>query len=152
MIAFRPSDDLVLMAELDRICFPIDTPADYPSAHWFLGRDTDGTIAAFCAWRPVPFGDRRAGFHYRVGVLAGWRGHGLQREMIRLRESEMRKAGLGLAVTYTDADGAASMRNLIAERYLPYAPTEATCLSGPLSRLGRVGFVHWRKELGGNRQ
>ena len=49
-------------------------------------------------------------------------------------------------VTYTDADGAASMRSLIAEGYRPYAPTPATTLSGP-GRLGRVGFVHWRKDL-----
>jgi hypothetical protein len=66
--------------------------------------------------------------------------------MFRLREAEMREQGIARAVTYTDADGAASMRNLIAEGYRPYAPTPATTLSG-LGRLGRVGFVHWEKRL-----
>ncbi len=66
--------------------------------------------------------------------------------MIRLREQAMRAAGLTAAVSYTDADAAASMRNLIAEGYRPYAPTPSTTLSG-IGRLGRVGFVHWRKNL-----
>ena len=66
--------------------------------------------------------------------------------MLRLREDRMRARGLTAAVTYTDADAAASMRNLIAEGYRPYAPTPTTTLSG-LGRLGRVGFVHWRKKL-----
>lgn len=147
MILFRRSDDYGLIAELDKTCFPIDEPADYSAAFWFVGQDCDGKVVGFCAWKPVRLDDRSAGFHYRVGVLPPWRGQNLQRQMIRLREAEMRKDGLDLAVTYTDADGAASMRNLIAEGYLPYAPTPDTCLSGPLSRLGRVGFVHWRKRL-----
>jgi GNAT superfamily N-acetyltransferase len=79
-------------------------------------------------------------------VLADYRGQGLQRRMLRLREDEMRQRGLAKAVTYTDADGAASMRNLIAEGYRPYVPTPTTTLSG-LGRLGRVGFVHWEKKL-----
>jgi hypothetical protein len=58
----------------------------------------------------------------------------------------MREQGLTKAVSYTDADGAASMRNLIAEGYRPYVPTPTTTLSG-LGRLGRVGFVHWEKRL-----
>ena len=86
------------------------------------------------------------GFHYRGGVLPDWRGKGLQRRMFRLREDEMRKCRLSKAVTYTDADGAASMCNLIAEGYRPYVPTPTTTLSG-LGRLGRVGFVHWEKKL-----
>ena len=51
--------------------------------------------------------------------------------MLRLREAEMREQGIARAVTYTDADGAASMRNLIAEGYRPYVPTPTTTLSGP---------------------
>ena len=66
--------------------------------------------------------------------------------MLRLRETRMREQKLTVAVTYTDADAVASMRNLIAEGYRPYAPTPTTALSG-LGRLGRVGFVHWSKSL-----
>ena len=147
MIEFRRAtsrEDEAAIARLDAICFPIDTPAVFAGAHWSIGWD-DAKTACYCAWKTVVH-DVPVGFHYRGGVLPEWRGHGLQRQMLRLREAEIRDAGLRRAVTYTDADGAASMRNLIAEGYRPYAPTPTTTLSG-LGRLGRVGFVHWEKKL-----
>lgn len=147
MIDFRPASpaDEALIARLDAICFPIDAPPTFVGAHWLIGW-TKTTPTSYCAWKPVDHDGTPAGFQYRGGVLPDWRGHGLQRRMLRLREQAMRAAGLVLSVTYTDADGAASMRNLIAEGYRPYAPTPATTLSG-LGRLGRVGFVHWEKKL-----
>jgi ribosomal protein S18 acetylase RimI-like enzyme len=148
VIEFRhaPSpDDQQQIARMDAICFPLDTPAVLAGAHWSIGWDGEAP-AAFCAWKIVEHDGATVGFHYRAGVLPGYRGQGLQRRMLRLREAEMREQGLRKAVTYTDADGAASMRNLIAEGYRPYVPTPATTLSG-LGRLGRVGFVHWEKTL-----
>jgi GNAT superfamily N-acetyltransferase len=147
VIDFRPAtsrEDEAVIARIDAICFPIDTPAVFAGAHWLVGWE-GAAPACYCAWKTVVH-DGPVGFHYRGGVLPAWRGRGLQRQMLRLREAEMRAAGLARAVTYTDADGAASMRNLIAEGYRPYAPTPATTLSG-LGRLGRVGFVHWEKKL-----
>ena len=148
MIDFRRAtsrEDEEKVTRMDAVCFPLDTPAVFAGAHWLIGWEGDRP-AAFCAWKIVEHDGVPVGFHYRGGVLPGYRGHGLQREMLRLREAEMRKQGLNKAVTYTDADGAASMRNLIAEGYRPYAPTPTTTLSG-LGRLGRVGYVHWEKRL-----
>jgi len=130
---------------LDALCFPIDTPAALDGADWFIAWD-GASPAAFCAWKGIDHDGTPVGFHFRAGVLPSWRGQGLQRQMVRLREAEMRARGLRRAVTYTDADGAASMRNLIAEGYRPYVPTPTTTLSGR-GRLGRVGFVHWAKTL-----
>lgn len=147
-VEFRPASspqDGDLILRLDRICFPVDEPPAIAGAEWLIGRDGE-TPAAYCGWKTVEHDGVAVGFHYRGGVLPGYRGHGLQRRMLRLREAAMRERGLTAAVTYTDADGAASMRNLIAEGYRPYAPTATTTLSG-LGRLGRVGFVHWRKDL-----
>jgi GNAT superfamily N-acetyltransferase len=147
VIVFRRAvsrEDAALIAQMDVVCFPIDTPAEFAGANWFIGWDGDQP-AAYCAWKVVDH-DEPVGFHYRGGVMPDWRGRGLQREMLRLREAGMREQGIAKAVTYTDADGAASMRNLIAEGYRPYVPTPATTLSG-LGRLGRVGFVHWEKAL-----
>jgi GNAT superfamily N-acetyltransferase len=138
-------DDQQQILRLDRICFPVDEPPGIVGAQWFIGWDGE-TPAAFCAWKPVEQDGVAVGFHYRGGVLPEYRGHGLQRQMLRVREARMREQGLAVAVTYTDADGAASMRSLIAEGYRPYAPTPTTTLSG-LGRMGRVGFVHWRKGL-----
>jgi ribosomal protein S18 acetylase RimI-like enzyme len=151
VIAFRRAlsrEDAALIAQMDVVCFPLDTPAEFAGANWFIGWHGDRP-AAYCAWKIVEHDgphDGPVGFHYRAGVMPDWRGKGLQREMVRLREAEMREQGLRKAVTYTDADGAASMRNLIAEGYRPYVPTPVTTLSGP-GRLGRVGFVHWEKRL-----
>jgi ribosomal protein S18 acetylase RimI-like enzyme len=130
---------------MDRVCFPLDAPPDIASAQWLIGWDGEKP-AAYCAWKTVEHDGVPVGFHYRGGVLPEYRGQSLQRQMFRLREADMRRHGLAKAVTYTDADGAASMRNLIAEGYRPYVPTAGTTLSG-LGRLGRVGFVHWEKRL-----
>jgi GNAT superfamily N-acetyltransferase len=138
-------EDEAVISRLDAICFPVDEPPVFDGAQWSIGWD-GATAACYCAWKAVDHDGVPAGFHYRGGVLPEWRGHGLQRQMLRRREAEMRAGGLCRAVTYTDADGAASMRNLIAEGYRPYAPTPTTTLSG-LGRLGRVGFVHWEKKL-----
>jgi len=148
MIDFRPTaspDDDKQISRMDALCFPVDAPPVIAGAQWFIGWDGQEP-AAYCAWKPVDHDDVSVGFHYRAGVLPTWRGHGLQRQMIRLRERRMRDSGLSRAVTYTDADAAASMSNLIAEGYRPYVPSPTTTLSG-LGRLGRVGFVHWRKNL-----
>jgi GNAT superfamily N-acetyltransferase len=147
VIEFRraTAEHEALIAEMDRTCFPLDAPAVFTGAHWLIGWNGDRP-AAYCAWKTVEQDGVPVGFHYRGGVLADFRGQGLQRQMLRLREGEMRQHDLAKAVTYTDADGAASMRNLIAEGYRPYVPTPATTLSG-IGRLGRVGFVHWEKKL-----
>jgi GNAT superfamily N-acetyltransferase len=147
-IEIRPSvrgEEHEQILRMDAICFPVDTPAIIAGANWFIGWD-DTAASCYCAWKTVAHAGMPVGFHYRAGVLPGYRGHGLQRQMLHLREAAMRQEGLRKAVTYTDADAAASMRNLVAEGYLPYAPTPATTLSG-LGRMGRVGFVHWEKNL-----
>ena len=130
---------------MDAICFPLDAPPVIAGAEWFIGWD-GSKVAAYCAWKTLEHDGMAVGFNYRAGVLEEYRGRALQRQMVRLREARMRAQGLKVAVTYTDADAAASMRNLIAEGFRPYAPTPTTTLSG-LGRLGRVGFVHWRKLL-----
>lgn len=147
MIAFRRAvaRDKALVLRLDAACFPLDAPPVFKGAHWFIGRDGAEAVA-HCAWKAVDHDGETVGFHYRGGVMPDHRGRGLQRWMLRLREGAMRRDGIARAVTYTDADAAASMRNLIAEGYRPYAPTPTTTLSG-VGRLGRVGFVHWEKKL-----
>src|SRR5258708_3466369 len=113
--------------QMDAVCFPLDEPPSVAGAEWFIGWD-GSRPAAYCAWKTVEHDGVPVGFHYRGGVLLEYRGHGLQRQMLRLRETRMREQGLTVVVTYTDADAAASMRNLIAEGYRPYAPTPTTTL------------------------
>lgn len=126
---------------LDAEVFPDDVPFGFQMASWFVGWEgRDGV--AYCGWKPVLQGSRMVGFHYRAGVLASHRGRRLQRKMLLLRERDMRRQNVLVAVTYTDAGNAASMRSLIGSGYRPYAPTKETHLAD-----GRAGFVHWRKDL-----
>lgn len=143
---FDPCIEYDLINFMDRQLFPLDVPPDFPSANWFVMREDD-VLAGFCSWKMVEHAGSTVGFHYRAGVMPTFRGRGLQKRMIEFRENEMRKEHLKDAVTYTDADNAASMRSLLKCGYLPYTPTEQTCLSGGLARLGRAGFVHWKKTL-----
>lgn len=120
-VDFRPAtsqQDGQRILRMDRVCFPVDEPPDIAGAEWFIGWDGEAR-AAYCAWKPTEQDGVAVGFHYRAGVLPDYRGRGLQRQMLRLREAKMREQGLGTAVSYTDADGAASMRSLIAEGYRP---------------------------------
>src|SRR5437899_9338841 len=99
MIEFRPiatPDDEAEILHLDALCFPVDAPPVIAGAHWLIGRD-GAAPAAYCAWKPVDHDGVTVGFHYRAGVLTEYRGHGLQREMIRLREGLMRKSGIARA-------------------------------------------------------
>ena len=149
MITFELSTDYDLLNWMDTATFLLDERPHFESdTMWWIGRQGD-MLACFCAWKPTFFKhmNETVGFHYRAGVLEGFRGCGLQKQMVRLREDSMRNADINLAVTYTDADNAASMRSLIGCGYRPYQATEHSCLSGGLARMGRVGFVHWDKIL-----
>lgn len=143
----EPSTDYELLNFMDRQLFPNDEPPEYAGANWFVMRNPYDALVGFCAWKVVEHNGAKVGFHYRAGVMPTFRGAGLQKRMIDFRETQMRLAGLSKAVTYTDADNAQSMRSLLKCGYLPYTPTEETCLSGGLARLGRAGFVHWQKIL-----
>ena len=128
---------------LDAEIFPHDLPSEIGTANWFLGWDNNNAVA-FCGWKPYLLGVELVGFHYRSGVLQDYRGLGLQRKMVDIREDEMRKSNLKAAVTYTETYSAASMTNLISMNYRPYEATEKTALCD-LSKYKRM--VHWRKAL-----
>ena len=92
MIDFRRAasrEDEALIAGMDRLCFPLDAPAVFAGAQWLIGWDGDKP-AAYCAWKTVEHGGVPVGFHYRGGVLPDYRGQGLQRQMLRLREDGLR--------------------------------------------------------------
>jgi GNAT superfamily N-acetyltransferase len=136
---------------MDGEVFPDDKPVTFVGSSWFIGWD-GGEPTCYAAWRPhFPMASvaelhwtEQWGFHYRAGVLPKFRGQGLQRELIGLREEDMRARGIKTAVTYTDPVSAASMRSLIATGYRPYKSDARSNLAG----VGRGdGFVHWRKNL-----
>lgn len=151
MITYRPVaglTDKALVRYMDAECFPNDTPFSWDNAHFIIGRHYESELACYCAWKDVAqSGFETMGYHYRVGVMHNFRGSGLQKEMLAIREKAMKYSKLRKAVTYTDADGAASMNSLIKAGYKTYIPkVDGPLLSGE-GRMGRVGFVHWIKDL-----
>lgn len=138
-------EDIRWLRWLDAEIFPTDMPSVVGTANWFLGWDND-TAVAFCGWKPYLLDLELVGFHYRSGVLSTHRGLGLQRKMIELRESEMIRSNIKVAVTYTEVYSAASMTSLINMGYRPYEANEKTALCD-LSKYMRM--VHWRKNLNG---
>lgn len=76
----------------------------------------------------------------RAGVHPNYRGKGLQKDLITLREAWASKHGYEHIVTDTANHNAASMRSLIAVGYRPYWPE----LVKPW---GLRTSVYWRKEL-----
>lgn len=136
-------DGIKWIRYLDAEIFPSDTPAVVGTANWFLGWDNKNAVA-FCGWKPYLLDTELVGFHYRAGVLSDYRGQGLQKKMVTLREDEMRRSNIKIAVTYTEVYSAASMSTLINQGYRPYAATEHTALCD-LSKYQRM--VHWKKKL-----
>lgn len=136
---------------MDGEVFPDDKPVTFVGSHWFIGWEGDKP-ACYAAWRPhYPMETlaelhwtEQQGFLYRAGVLPEFRGRHLQRELIEVREADMRKASIKISVTYTDPASAASMISLISSGYRPFKADAKTNLAG----IGRGnGFVHWKKNL-----
>jgi GNAT superfamily N-acetyltransferase len=128
---------------LDSEIFPIDIPSKIDPNHWFLGWHKNDAIA-FCAWQECMSDGTNVGFHYRAGVLPAYRGMGIQKQMLKLREDDMNKFNLTVAVSYTEVYSSESMRSLISCGYRPFTATDNTNLT-TIDRYKR--FVYWKKNL-----
>lgn len=137
---------------MDGEVFPDDKPVTFAlGTEWFFGSE-NGEPFCYAAWRPhyrmhtlaELHWNKPDGFLYRAGVLVSGRGRGCQKELIKLREEDMKSKGITRSITYTDPISSASMKSLIACGYKPYTPILETNLAG----LGRGDkFVHWEKAL-----
>lgn len=104
-----------LIWELDRECFPGDSPYWNDSALWWVVYDPHPV--AFAGLLPMD----DFGFLCRAGVLPSHRGQGLQRELIKRRLKEARRLGLKMVITYTMFNPA-SANSLIACGFRMYTP------------------------------
>jgi GNAT superfamily N-acetyltransferase len=73
------------------------------------------------------------------GVLSGYRGQGLQRRLIRVRERAAVKLGYPRSVSYTTVDNAWSANNLIRCGYRLYVPK---------TEWGVDGAAYFQKQIG----
>lgn len=112
-------EHLSSLKELDRELFPNSPPNKFNECYSFLAYDTD-CVVGFCCLTPYPVNG--TGFLSRVGVRKSYRGNGLQKKMIKIREKLAKKIGLSRLITYTSYDNIYSINNLISCGYKFYKP------------------------------
>lgn len=113
--------------ELDAASFPSDLLYPKDGGWWWIVRDPKGRDVAFAGMREVTLARGRAIFLCRCGVAAPYRGHGLQRRLIRVRKRHAARLGYRVAVTYTSRENFRSANNLLAERFFLGPPWADWC-------------------------
>jgi GNAT superfamily N-acetyltransferase len=127
----RRTDDIGLIRELDAKLFGTDVAPPKETHLWWL-LYADGEVAGYCGLGIFTESGEAMGFLSRSGVLRGYRGQGLQRRMIRVREAEAKRQGVSRLVTYTSRDNMPSANNLISCGYKLYLPQQAWGVRGGL--------------------
>ena len=119
MIRIRQTDDVAIIARLHTRCFPGDEFIEPSDKHRYW--------VATCVDAPVAFAiarllDEPSVFLERSGVLPSFRGTGLQRRLIRVRERWVATVNAKHIITYANYDNFPSIANLIRCGYLLYDP------------------------------
>jgi GNAT superfamily N-acetyltransferase len=123
---------------LDEICFPADHRVAVPGSLWWVAWDGTEPVA-FAGLRLCSLAENRGlGFLCRAGVVPAYRGRGLQKKLIRVREAAARQLGLKELVTYCLCSNSPSMNSLVSCGYRFYVPA---------TKYGGSGSVYLRKEL-----
>lgn len=139
MYRIRREDVPVAVPALDELCFPDDDRVKVDGALWWIA--WHGQSAVGYAGMRICQNEHNKGLAFlcRVGVVREHRGHGLQRRMLRARESAARAMGVRELVTYCVPWNCASINSLASCGYKAYRP-EHTSWGGSWS-------VYWRKKL-----
>jgi GNAT superfamily N-acetyltransferase len=114
---------------------------DLPRGYWWLVWHFDDWSSpkypiAFCGLTEAQH-TRGYGYLKRAGVLKAYRGQGLQRRLITVRERKARKLGLTTMVTDT-TENPASANSLIGAGYRIFEPE---------NRWAFKHSIYWRKSL-----
>ena len=115
--------------------FPHDREPAWSAGAWWLAFDGEDAVAFAGVQPSKQFSD--CGYLVRAGVLPAWRGRGLQRDLIRVRERYARRQGWAWLITATHHN-LPSANSLIACGYRLYEPSTPWLASGSL---------YWRKRL-----
>lgn len=105
---------------LQRACLPHDEPVFPEDGAWWMGWDGGqavcfGLVQPSCQWVDTAY-------LARAGVLEAWRGMGLQRRLIRVREAWAKRAGYRWMISDT-TDNVPSSNNLMRCGYKLIEPS-----------------------------
>lgn len=112
--------------------------ADFERGYWWLAYSDESprTPVAFCGLTHA-INTHGAGYLKRAGVLKPYRGQGLQRRLITVRERKARALGLVTMLTDT-TENPPSSNSLIRAGYRIFEPTYRWAFSYS---------IYWRKDL-----
>lgn len=126
------------ISAMHRVCFHYDIgPATLDAGFWWIGVDQDGEPACFGGMWPSTSDPENGGYLCRAGVMPIYRGLGLQRRLIRVREIAARRLGWRTMVSDT-CDNAFSANNFIDAGYRMFEPSKPWAVDGS---------CYWRKDL-----
>lgn len=114
------NEDIKTLNNLEIRTLGEDCLCQKTGAYWWLVYDEDGEIAGFAGMMYYPELD--SAFLYRSGILKKYRGNGLQKRLITVRERQAKKDGYSRIVTYTSYDNYPSANSLISKGYKLYKP------------------------------
>ena len=108
------------LSVLQRKCLPFDKPHDTTSGYWWIAIK-DGVD---CGFAGLVYSSRWSdcGYLVRCGVVADYRGFGLQKKFIRVRIRQAKALGLNWLITST-YDNPASANSLISCGFKMFDPT-----------------------------
>lgn len=127
---------VALLNGLQKVILPDDRPADVGLGWWWV-IEMRGQPAGFCGLHPsMQWGD--AGYLCRSGVCEQFRGNGLQRKMIQLRERAARRLGYRWLLSDTARWNLASANSLAGCGFRLYEPSRPWSFKDSL---------YWRKAV-----
>lgn len=119
-VRFQKTTNLDLITRLDRKIFDEQDEID-PAVLWWVVV-ADDKIAGYMGLKACSEGGKPYGYLEKAGLLKPYRGHGLQKDMIAVRDREAKRLGLIMNITYTADWNLASANNLVACGYRMYEP------------------------------
>lgn len=136
---FIEADDLAgqaLLAGLQKSVLPDDHPANTGLGWWWV-IEVDNKPAGYCGMHPsMQWSD--TGYLCRAGVLEQFRGNGLQRKMISLRERAARRVGFKWLISDTARWNLASANSLAGSGFKLFTPSRPWSFKDAL---------YWRKQV-----
>lgn len=124
-----------LLYTLQLEILPGDRPAATTYGYWWIMYDGHNPIGFCGVYASTTWA--HTGYLCRAGILAEYRGKGLQKKLIRVRERKARRLGWTHLVTDT-YENPPSANNLISCGYRTYAPR---------TPWGAKGVNYWIKRL-----
>jgi GNAT superfamily N-acetyltransferase len=124
-----------ILRQLQRAALPYDEPMSTDEGSWWVTFVGETPVAFAGSKRSTRWND--AVYLCRAGVIPAFRGAGIQKTLIRVREAAARKAGMTWLITDTH-ENPASANSLISCGFRLYEPN---------SPWANKGALYWRKRI-----